>query len=198
MDKHTPTDAYNLLTDAERNVVDDYISYVLATQKQRNERIALALNYPIPPEFTRLSRGAILKPLSRAAVAERIKEEAQKQDLSPDRLIREYAALAHSNHDDFFYIGNFGELIMRPWDEIPREKKAAVKTVRSETTMRGTKYEIVMHDKKGAMDTLAQLMGMVASKEAPLLEDYATSKSDSDRELLEAPADIYAQMLEDE
>lgn len=197
-DQIKPTSAYDLLDDAERRMVDEYIDYVIVTQKQYNERVALALNYPIPPEFGRRSRGLILKPLSRAAIAERIKEEAQKQDLSPDRLIREYAALAHSNQDDFYNIGHFGELILKPWDEIPREKKAAVKTVRSKTTMRGTEYEIVMHDKKGAMDMLAQLMGMVASKEAPLLEDYASDRNKQDRELLQAPADIYESMLEDD
>ena len=197
-DDMQPTSAYDLLTDAERRVVDEYVTHIITTQKQRNERIALALNYPIPPEFSRRSRGLILKPLPRAALAERIKEEAQKQDLSPDTLIQEYYNIAYSTQADYFNIGSFGELVLKPWDEIPSEKLSAIKTITSKMTMRGNEFQIVMHDKKGAMDTLAKLMGMVASDEAPLLEDYATSKSETDRQLLDAPADIYAQMIEDD
>lgn len=192
-----PTSAYDLLTPAERDIVDEYIRYIIITQRQRRERIALALNYPIPAEFAGKSRGLILKPIPRAALSERIKEEAQKQDLSPDSLIQEYYNLAYSNMADYIEQGEFGEAHLKDWNSIPREKLSAIKKVNSKMTTRGIETIIETHDKRGAMDILAKLMGMVASDGAPLLEDYATNRQTQSQLLLQAPEDIYAQMLED-
>ena len=193
-----PTGAYDLLTPAERQVVDEYVQYVIVTQRQRRERIALALSYPIPVEFMRRSRGVLAKPIPRAALAERIKEEAQKQDLSPDTLIQEYYNIAYANMEDYFETGHFGDMMLKDWSTIPREKLAAVKAVRTKPTMNGMQTEIVLHDKRGAMDVLAKLMGMVQTEGAPLLEDYASNDKQAEQRLLDAPADVYAAMLEGE
>lgn len=192
-----PTSAYDLLNDAERQVVDDYVEYVIRTQKNKRERIMLALSIPIPPEFTRRSRGLILKPLTRAALTERITEEGRRQDLSPDTLVAEYYNIAYSNVSDYFETGAFGELVLKDWGEIPVEKLAAVKKVSSKMTTRGIETELTMHDKRGAMDILAKLMGMVAADGQPLLEEYSSSSREEDRRLLEAPEDVYAQMIEE-
>lgn len=200
IDELKPTGAYDLLTPAERQIVDEYVEYAINKQNERKERIALAINYPIPPEFSSRSRGLILKPLPRAALAERIKEEGQRQDLSPDTLIKEYYNIAYSNVEDYFKVGDFGELVLKDWDSIPREKLAAIKKVNSKMTTRGIESEVILHDKRGAMDILAKLMGMVASEEQPLLEEYATDKREQQKQqdLLNAPADAYAAMLEED
>lgn len=192
----TPTSAYSLLTPPEKLIVDEYVSYVIMTQRQKRERIALALNYPIPSEFTMRSRGLILKPIPRAALTERIKEEAQKQDLSPDTLIQEYYNLAYSNMADYVTKGNYGEVSVKPLETIPREKLAAIKRVTSRMTTKGIETIVEMHDKRGAMDVLAKLMGMVHNDGAPLLEDYATNNKQHNQMLLDAPEDIYASMID--
>lgn len=197
IDNAIPTSAYDLLTPVEREVVDDYIEYIKINQRNRKERIALALKQPIPPEFAARGRGIILKPLPRAALTERIKEEAQKQDLSPDTLIQEYYNLAYANMEDYYDIGHYSMLQLKDWDSIPRDKLAAVKSVETKMTTTGLQTKLTLHDKRGAMDILAKLMGMVASDEAPLLEDYATDSSDK-QDILNAPEDVYAQMLEDD
>lgn len=191
-----PTRAYDLLTEVERDAVDEYIRYVVATQAQRRERIALALNYPIPAEFTRKSRGLLIKPLPRAALAERIREEANEQDLAPDRLIREYAAIAYAKIDDYVDQMPFGDITLKPFEQIPQEKMGAVKSMSSKPTMNGMQVEVKTHDKMVALAMLTKLMGLVAPDAPPVLEDYSSSNQEERQRLLEAPEELYARLLE--
>ena len=191
----TPTRAYNLLTGPEKDAVDDYMEYVLASQSQRKERIALALTRPIPSDWLRRSRGLLAKPIPRAALSERIREEADRQDLSPSRVIEEYRRIAYASQDDFFTEGAFGEVVLKPFNDIPSEKWAAVKAVRTRQTLQGLHVEIILYDKQVALDKFTKLMGMVAPDQAPILEEYVTDRRER-QQLLEAPEDLYAQMLE--
>ena len=72
----TPTSAYDLLTEAERKAVDEYVGFAVGEQRKRHQPVAGALNMPIPSEYIRRSRQALYRPIVRAAIAERITEEA--------------------------------------------------------------------------------------------------------------------------
>ena len=50
-----PTRAYDLLTDIERAAVDEYVNFAVTQQRAKRERIAMALNLPIPTEYIRRS-----------------------------------------------------------------------------------------------------------------------------------------------
>lgn len=190
-----PTKAYDLLTPAEREAVDTYLAYVISNQQQRGERIALALQYPIPTAYLRQSRGLLAKPVPRAALAERIQEEADQQDLSPKRVIEEYRRIAYASPEDFFEMGHFGDLQLRPMEQIPTELWSAVKTVEINPTLNGLRTKLQFYDKQTALDKFTKLMGMVAADRPPVLEDYV--KPVEDRGVLDAPEEVYAQMLED-
>lgn len=191
----TPTPAYSLLTDAERDAVDNYMGFILKEQKRINERIALALYKPIPQQFIKQSRGALAKPIPRAALAERIKEEADAQDLNPDRIIDEYKTIAFASMGDYFETGAFGESMLKDWKTITEDKLRAIKAVKVKPTMNGMQTELVLHDKKEALAILTKLTGLVAPDRPPLLERYVTDAKE--QEALDAPSDVYAQLLEE-
>jgi hypothetical protein len=169
----TPSHAYDLLEQHERQAVDEYVRFAIAEQASRKERIALALNTPIPSEYVRRSGGVLARPLARAAVAERLQREAREQDLSPDRVIDEYAAIAFSNIADYMDVRPFGDFTVKPLDAISRSALSAVKSMKTIPSPYGIRTEITMYDKIPALEKLAVLMGLVAPDKPPPLADYS-------------------------
>ena len=170
-----PTRAYDLLDANEKQMVEDYIKYAVSEQNRKRERIIHCLYTPIPSEYLRRSRNALYKPLLRAAVAERIKEEAGKQDISPTRVIEEYANIAFSNMSDYIEQANvFGELKVKMLEDIPASKMQAVRSIETKPGAFGLQTKVVLHDKLPALKAMAELMGLVAPEKPPALEGYVT------------------------
>lgn len=197
MSSPTPTTAYTLLTERERECVDEYLEYIIDMQRYKRERIVHALKYPIDPQYLKRSKGLLNRALVRAALAEKIKEAADEQDLSPSRVIAEHASIAFSNLKDYLEANPFGDFTLKDISQIPDEKMAAVKSIKTRPTMNGIHTEIQMHDKLQSLKILAELMGLVAPDKPPVLEDYATPVK-SEEEILEdaAPEELYQQLLE--
>lgn len=191
-----PTTAYDLLELYERQAVDDYVVFVTEQQHHRRQRIALALQLPIPSEYVRRSKGVLAKPLVRAAIAERIKEAASEQDLSPDRIIAEHAALAFSNVADYIYQGQFGEFFIKNIESIPRSALAAVKKMETIPTMHGMRTSVVLHDKQPSLKTLTELTGLVAPDRPPVLGDYVKPQAKTAENGGQEPETAYAALLE--
>lgn len=191
----TPTTAYDLLDEHERQSVDDYIGYVIAEQRRKGDRIALALEAPIPFEYISRSRGALSRPLVRAAVAERIRTLADEQDLNPVRVVKELYAIAHSNMADYVQQEPFGDIIIKPLHKIPREKMAAIKTLKITPTLMGPRTELALYDKLPALKLLAEFTGLVAPEAPPVLEEYTRRAALTDQSS-KAPEAVYAELLE--
>lgn len=172
MDEVRPTRAYDLLEPSERLAVDEYVNYAVNEQKRLKERIGLALYKPIPSEYIKKSKYALYKPVLRAAIAEKIKEKADEQDISPDRVIQELAVIAFSKPSDYMYNIGLGELTLKNFDEIPSIKMGAVKSIESTPTQFGTKWKLVLQDKITALKSLAEYMGLVAPDKPPVLREY--------------------------
>ncbi len=190
----TPTRAYDLLDFNERQAVDDYVKFAISYQRSLNQRIALALDTPIPSEYVRRSKGALAKPLVRAAVAERLQAEANEQDLSPDRIIKEHANIAFSNIADYLTVGQFGDFSVKPLDTIPRQALSAVKSMKTIPGPWGLRTEINLHDKQMSLKVLTELVGLVAPDKPPVLEEYA--KPPRERALTEqVPEKAYLEYL---
>jgi hypothetical protein len=169
---NTPTRAYDLLEVHERQAVDDYINVTVAEQRANRQRIALALTRPIPSEYVRRSRGALAKPLVRAAVAERLQNLADEEDLSPDRVIKEHAYIAFSNIADYITVLPMGDFACKSLDQIPREALQAVKSLKTIPSPYGIRTEVVLHDKHPSLKVLTELMGLVAPDRPPTLAEY--------------------------
>lgn len=192
-----PTRAYDLLTDTEREAVDEYVEFAVSQQRAKHQRVLAALNVPIPTEYIRRSRQAINRPVLRAAIAERITEIAEQADISPDRAIHEYATVAFSDITDYLTRGYFGELVIKDLSEIPASKTGAIKSIECQPGHMGTRWKITMHDKLPALKTLSDLMGVTAPDHAPALADYAKQEIRSEQQrAISAPEAEYNELLE--
>jgi len=190
-----PTRAYDLLEPSEKEAVDEYIDYVIEEQHIARERIIHALYKPIPYEYLVRHKKCLYKPIVLAAVAERIKEEAHIQDISPDRVIEEHAAIAFSNISDYMEAGQFGEIKLKDLSKVSREKMEAVKSIEAKPGMYGISTKIVLHDKHPSLKAMGEMMGLVApDKPAPLLEYVKPPKKDE--QLTKSPEQLYTDLLE--
>ena len=197
MSEITPTSAYDLLDPTERAAVDEYVEFALKQQRSRHQQLLGALNMPIPNEYIRRSRQALYRPLLRAAIAERIKEEARREDISPDRAVHEYAAVAFSDMTDYLKAGYYGEPVIKDLREIPPEKAGAIKSIECKPGQMGMSWKITLHDKLPALRTLTEMMGYVAPERPAVLKEYVSQElQDAQRKAIEAPEDEYTELLE--
>lgn len=192
-----PTRAYDLLDEFERKAVDEYVEFAVKQQRDRRQRVLAALNLPIPSEYIRRSRQALNRPVLRAAIAERITEEAAHYDVSPDRAVHEYASLAFSDITDFLDTGYFGEPSIKPLNQIPADKAGAIKSIECQPGHLGTKWKITLHDKLPALKQLCEFMGMTVPERPAVLNDYVKQEiRDAEFKEVVSPETEYTQLLE--
>ena len=195
MENVAPTTAYSLLDAVERQAVDNYVQFAINEQHSRRERIVHALYKPIPAEYIRKSRNALYRPLVLAAVREKIQEAANEQDLSPNRVIQEHAAIAFSDINDFIEPAGFGDYRVRDLDSIPPSKRGAVKSIECKPGPFGLHTKVVLHDKHPSLKAMGEMMGLVAPEKPPALLDYAKPPAPITVNEQE-PEKAYAELLE--
>jgi len=195
MNNSLPTTAYLSLEDEERYFVDEYVLYAIGEQGRKRERIVHALSLPIPAEYVTLSKSVLLKPLVRAAVAERLREEADKQDISPSKVISEHAQIAFSNIADYLESLPYGDFRVMELDKIPAGKMGAVKSIETKPGRYGLATKVILHDKHASLRAMGEMMGLIApDKPRPLL-DYVAPPGKED-ENADVPEDEYKKLLE--
>ena len=172
MSELVPTRAYDLLEEADKAAVEEYVQFAVQRQHDRRERIINAIYYPIPTEYIRRSRNAMYKPVVLAAVSERLKEEATKQDISPDRVISEHMAIATAELHSYFEEGEFGQMTPKAIEKLTPEQRKAVKAVEVKPNMYGLGFKLVLHDKHASLKALGEMMGLVAPDRPPALVEY--------------------------
>lgn len=194
-----PTSAYDMITEAERAVLEDYVSYAVTEQQRKHQRVDLALNLPVPAEFMRKGRECFAKPVVLAALRERLLEESARRDISPDRVIREYGKIAFSDISDYLEQGSWGTVQLKDFANISADKLGAIKSVETRMGSNGaTQVKLVLHDKFPALKALAELMGLVAPDAPPALEGYVKQEIRSmEQAALQAPEAEYEELLEE-
>jgi hypothetical protein len=190
------TRANDLLESNEKSMVDEYVKYAVGEQLRKRERIFFALFLPIPSEYIRRTRHSLMRPLMRAAIAERIKEEAGAQDISPDRVIAEHAGIAFSNMEDYLELTLNGEVKLKDLNSIGRAKMQAVKSIECKPTMMGMQTKVVLHDKHPSLKALGEMMGLVAPDQPPALAGYATPHKKDAKQVEMAPEKQYIELLQ--
>lgn len=174
--------AFDLLNQTEQSAVLEYVLLVEKLAKLQGARIADLAQQPIPPEIVARSRGLFLKPLILAAIAQRLQEKADLQDMAPSRVIREHGYLAFSNMADYVEIGQFGEINLN-LKKCTREQMAAVKSIKITDTPTGRKTEITLYDKQPSLVALQNIMDMPQIAEplrtggTPLIENGGDPES---------------------
>lgn len=192
-----PTRAYDLLEAPEKRYVDEYVRFAVQEQNRLRERIIHALWKPIPSEYVRRSRGNLSKPLLMAAVSERIKEEADNQDISPDRVIAEHAGIAFGDIYRYYTQDEFGHLRPKKIEELTPDERRAVKSIEIKAGMYGLSHKITMHDKQVSLKAMGEMMGLVAPDRPPALQEYIKPlQLDKAEKADAAPEQEYQQLLE--
>lgn len=192
-----PTRAYDILSDTEREAVDNYVAHVVEEQRAKRQRIVTALNLPIPEDYIKRSRDILARPVVRSAVAERIIEEAQAYDISPDRVIAEHAKIAFSDITDFLRDGYMGQPTIVNIEDLPPGKTGAIKSIECKQGMTGTSWKVTLHDKLPALKALCEMMGMTAPDKPAVLRDYIRQEVKAlNKEEATAPEAEYTELLE--
>ena len=193
MASYYPTSAYDIISEAEREVLEEYVSYAVAEQQRKHQRVDLALNLPVPAEFMRKGRDCFAKPVVLAALRERLLEESARRDISPDRVIREYGKIAFSDISDYLEQAAWGTVQLKDFNSIPADKLGAIKSVETRTGANGSAQV-----KFPALKALAELMGLVAPDAPPALEGYVKQEIRTmEQQQLQAPEAEYEELLEE-
>lgn len=153
--------AYRQLRPVERLFVDAVVAEMQRVAERNNEHISTALRRPIT---TVDERGMLEKPMVCAAIAERVNEIALASELSVQRLIKEYTAIAFSSISHYQYVDEFGNITF-DFTRCTPEQMAAIKSLRIEEPSEGMergnkarKCSLVLHDKMIALDKLSQFL----------------------------------------
>ncbi len=112
----------------------------------------------------RIASENLTKPVIQAAIQERQKEIALNLGVTQERIVKEYAKIAFSDMGEFSNWGSDGVSLKSSLD-LTKDQTAAVQEV-TETTSKdgGGSIKIKLHDKKGALDSLARHIGMFVDK----------------------------------
>jgi hypothetical protein len=79
--------------------------------------------------------------------------------LTAERVFQEIGSIAFSDFTDFVEIAD-GRYRVRKLEDLTREQRAAIKSIRPVQTPDGPHFEIELHDKMGALRQLAKSLGL--------------------------------------
>ena len=188
--------AYRQLTPVERRYVDDYVRTLERRADRDQQRLSNYLQLPVPDDVYDASNGMLDRPMVTAAITERVMEITADRELSPQRLIKEYIAVAFANMGDYIEIDSFGNPTLA-LDKCTPEQMSAIKKVNYEETNLGARrLNIELHDKFKFSDSLMKYMGMIEPDNQYWRASNATPIIDHTASVAQA-ADAYAALLGD-
>jgi hypothetical protein len=111
--------------------------------------------------------------------------------LTGQRVMEEIGALAFSDFTDYVQVAA-GRYQVRDLDDLTKEQRTAIKSIRSVQTPDGPRIEIELHDKMGALRQLAKSLGLNEKKpptEAEQIHIHLDMRGDG-------PIDIYSDVVD--
>ena len=161
-----PTSPDKPLTKTERAFLNEYIkdfngrrAYQAIYKRCKSENAATV-------EACRL----LGKPNVAAELGRRLERLQERAELDTDAIIQEMKKLAFANQQDYTGFGADG-VRLKTSDDLTRDQMAAISEVRETRTGRHKTFQLKLHDKKGALDSLARWAGiekMPKPSETPL------------------------------
>lgn len=160
--------SYDLLRADERAFVDDFLRHLEADAERRFERLTTTLAR-ISKTLSQAAlddrtRAMFDKPMVRAAVHERTRELADAKDLTPERIMKEHAAIAFANMDDYLETGEDG-LPTVNMEKVNRAQWSAVAQIEVEDSFGGPKgfsrkIKFKLHEKHASLAAISKFMGI--------------------------------------
>lgn len=186
----TITSAYRQLRAVEKVFVDRFISDMQSRADRRQVRLSTVLNEPVVPDKDGfLTRATVL-----AAITERVMELHIADELSHERIVREYCAIAFSNVMDVVELDGYGNPQFNLLAATPEQQRAIKKITYEQSATGATRLNIEMHDKMRALDWASNYTGLSnpenlhwrSSNAQPVLDSTASTRD---------AADAYSRML---
>ena len=191
--------AYRQLRPVERAFVDAVVADMEKTAARANERISAALYRPL----TITDEQSLLeKPMVRAAIVERVNEIAAASELSVQRVMKEYQAIAFANIRDYQDIDPITGNLTFDFTRCTPEQMAAIKSVRIKEPPEGFEQNnktrectITFHDKLIALDKITTILGMMEPDNPHWRNGGLNTPAITDKTSDTEAADAYAALL---
>jgi hypothetical protein len=157
--------AYGQISAAERRFVDRLVDGLAEAARQANQSIRLMLSHALPDSVRRNDHhGWLDRPLVQAAIAERVLQRADADEVNPQSYLSEIVGIGTFDITDYMTIDDFG----RPSIDMVRlqsdGKSGAIKQIDVDYVEgRGgerVKIRIQAHDKIAALKMWAAYMGL--------------------------------------
>ncbi|PWV90245.1 phage terminase small subunit [Paenibacillus cellulosilyticus] len=152
------------LTPKQAQFVREYLIDLNATQAAIRAGYSVKNAGKIGPELLGKTRIA-------AAIEKAMNERGKRTEITADRVLQEYAKIGFSNITDYLKVEQksfeaasgeikyYNEVELFPTDTVDRKKLDAVAEIKQ--TKEG--IALKLHDKKGALDSIARHLGMFAN-----------------------------------
>lgn len=159
------------LTPKQRRFVEEYLVDLNATQA------AIRAGYSAKDADV---QGPRL--LGKVGIAEAIKAgqaaRSERTQITQDRVLQEYARIAFSNMKEFAEFGPDG-VKLKDLDGMDDDAARCIAEVSETTSQGGGSIKFKLHDKKGALDSIARHLGMFVEKHEHTGPDGAPIKTDN-------------------
>jgi phage terminase small subunit len=110
----------------------------------------------VKPECAWASASRLLRKVKVRDEIRRLQNDAlERNNITADRIIKEYAALAFSD------ITDVTDTPIRDLNKLPKYVRAAIKKVNRNETESGYNETVEMHPKQAALDRLAEMAGLI-------------------------------------
>ena len=97
------------------------------------------------------------------AIAAGMAARSERTQINQDRVLKEYARIAFSNMKDFAEFGP-GGVALKDLANMDEDAARCVAEVSESTSKDGGSIRFKLHDKKGALDSIAKHLGMFVDK----------------------------------
>ena len=166
------------LSPKQKRFVEEYLIDLNGTQAALRAGYSLKTAPVIASENLR-------KPYIQEALRARQEQLRDANAVTPERVIQEYARLAFADMAAYVAWGPEGIRAV-PSSELPEGATRAVAEVTETITDKGRTFRFKLHDKKGALDSLAKHLGMFVDTNVTINQDNRSINVNVDhREALE-------------
>jgi phage terminase small subunit len=165
------------LSPRQERFVEEYLCDLNATQAYRRAGYKVSSDLVARVEGSRL----LTKPNISSAIAAARAQLAGDTKVSAERVVQEYARIAFSDMKDFIKFNDDGEAVL-DWASMPPGATKAIAEITQEEYLDGKgkharpirRTRFKLHDKKGALDSLARHLDLFPRDGGVTVEDNRT------------------------
>lgn len=193
--------AYRQLAQIDRAFVDDFVARIEDVHDKTGRDLFEILGTVDFRALPERDQSHLAKSIVRAAIAERIKDLKEAQNVNPRRITKRIASLAFTSLNDFYVPGAYSIAEAFDLDSATPEQRAAIKEVEviEEVRTGRVKVKFKLHDPTPHLRMLAQLAGLFdAEGNVTNHADWAASGGIPTTATLDDLTDAYQRMISDD